>query len=139
MFTQGLESQIFDCAENASYSDIFLCFLCLVSKAQATPIIFKFETPAVVDPNSDIEKRDNMIEINMFGLIFNRILYPFDISSGIVSLTFNIKKLDQNSFHIDNLRIKNNAAHAYYGFLEQFIINDRDLLINARIALNNCL
>ncbi len=102
-------------------------------------IKFQFKTPAVLDPNWYLEMRDSMTEINMFGLTFDRSLYSFDIDFGMVSLTLNIKKLDRNSFHVDNLQIKSNVAHAYYGFLEQFIITDQNLLINARVALNNCL
>lgn len=102
-------------------------------------IKFQFKTPAVLDANWYIEMRDSMTEITMFGQTFDRNLYSFDISSGTVSLTLNIKKLDRNSFHVDNLQIKNNAAHAYYEFLEQFIITDKNLLLNARVALNNCL
>lgn len=102
-------------------------------------IKFQFKTPAVLDPDWYLEMRDSMTEINMFGLTFDRSVYSFDINSGIVSLTLNIKKLDQNSFRLDNLQLKNNAAHAYYGFFEQFIITDKNLLMNARVALNNCL
>lgn len=102
-------------------------------------IKFQFKTPAVLDPNWYLEMRDSMTEINMFGLTFDRSVYSFDISSGIVSLTLTIKKLNRNSFRLDNLQFKNDAPHAYYGFFEQFIITDKNLLMNARVALNNFL